>query len=228
MLSLTGCLEFTEMTEEESKLVAQSAAMIILNNNRLYAEKLSTPTPTPSPSPTPTWFPTATPSPSPAPEVTQSASSTSAPTPTTKPDKEENEFAFTELKEIIGISDISLEFGGYALYDNYTFDYYSVEPSVEGNKLLIIKLVVKNNASTETNVNLAGKKLDYRLDYETGKSIKPLMTILTNDFTTLNVNVDAGARYETVLVFEVASDFEPKMLNLFIIKENKAVIVKLK
>ncbi len=208
-------------------MVAQGAAWVIIKNDKFYGEKLATPTPTPEPTATPRITPSPTPTPG---EGGSDVKSTPTPKPTKapdKPNKNENEMALSELKDVIGIPEIALEYGGYAMYESYTFDSFSIEATDDTKQLMLIQVIVKNESARTVNVNLAKLFLDHKLDAG-GKGYIAKRTILMNDFTTLDVTIDGGGRYESILVFEVEKDFKPDTMNLFITKDKKVVIVKLK
>ncbi|MBO7402725.1 MAG: DUF4352 domain-containing protein, partial [Lachnospiraceae bacterium] len=154
-------------------------------------------------------------------------SPTGGPEPT-KPGGNGNETALAELKDVIGVDGLELVYGGYEMYESYTFDSYSVEPSDAGKLLMIVKIAVKNTKDSPLNVKLTDKDLAYRLYIDTNNYLKPKWSILLNDFTTLDMTLEAGQTFDSVLVFEVERDLNPESLNLFIIQGDKTVIVVLK
>ncbi len=221
-MALTGCVSMVELTEEQHDQMAQYAAGVLLKHDKTYSEKLATPTPTPEATATPTPAPaTSTPTPTEAastPEPTQGGSSSSS----------GNETALAELKDIIGTEGIELSYGGYDMYESYVFDSYSVEPATAGELLMIVKIDVINTTDSDIAINLTDKGLSYRLYLDGGEYITPKWTILLNDFTTLNTTITGGQTFGSVLVFEVARDLNPSKLNLFIMQDDKTVIVELK
>ncbi len=231
VLLFTGCLGMDppEITEEQEKQMAQYAAGVLMKHNKFYMENLMTPTPTPevTPTPSPAPSPTSTPSPTPGKDPTTGPDPSGGPTPTKAGDGG-NEKALAELKDVIGVDGLELSYGGYEMYESYTFDSYSVEPSDAGKLLMIAKIIVKNTGDSALNVNLTDKKLNYRLYMDANNYLLPKWSILLNDFTTLNMTLEAGQSFESVLVFEVERDLNPSKLNLFILQGDKTVIVVLK
>ncbi len=228
-MTLTGCMgmEMPALTEDEEAMVAQAIAYRLLQRDDTYKEKLVTPTVTPKVTPTnsPTPIPTATVTPTPEALPTQGERPD---TPTPTPIKNNNnDIPLAELSEVIGIEGVTLEYGGYELFDNYTYGSYSLEAD-SGKALMIVKIIVKNNLSTHVGYKMNSKDFSYRLDVNTGTTFKPKITWLLNDFSTLNITIAANDRFEAVLVFDVPKDFAPDTMNLFITKDKKAVIVKLK
>ena len=225
VLLFTGCLGMDppDVTEEQKKQMAQYAAGLLMKYNKFYMENLTTPTPTPEATPTPTPAPTSTPTPTP----TEGAKPTSGAKPT-EGAGEGNEKALADLKDVIGVDGLELSYGGYEIYESYTFDGYSVEPQDAGKLLMIAKIIVKNTTDSALAVNLTDKNLNYRLYTDANNYMLPKWSMLLNDFTTLNTTLEAGQSFETVLVFEVERDLNPSTLNLFIMQGNKTVIVVLK
>ncbi len=224
-VSLSGCLQYPELTEEQEDQIAQYAAGVLLKHDKLYMEKLVTATPTPeaTPTPTPTPSPTATPTPTPGP--------TGEPEPTKGGSGKGNEKALAELKEVIGVDGIELTYEGYEIYESYKADdYVSIEPSSHDKLLMIIKMGVHNKTDAPITLKLADKNLEYRLYEDAGsdKYLVPKWSVLLNDFTTLDTVIEAGKTFDSVLVFEVERAMNPENLNLFIIQGDKTVIVVLK
>ena len=224
MLTLMGCEKMVDLKPDEVDMIAQGSAWLLLKHDKTYAQKLITPTATPTPRPT--FSPTPSPTPKVNPKVT--------PTPGGEdPEKKNpNEKAFAELKEVIGLSDITLDYGGYDFYDNYMFESVSVEPSKPGNKLMIVKILINNNGNAPVTADFLSRKFDIRLDSgsENGSDrySEPLRSLINNDFCLLNTSIDAKETFESVLVFDVKKEFNPKSMNLFITKDDKTVIIKLK
>ena len=225
MFLLTGCLKQWELTDDETVTIARYAAGTLLKYDKKYDEKLATATPIPTeplPSPTEVITPTPTPTPLPTPELIDN-------TDASDDDKEKgNEEANAELTDVIGLDGISLEYEGYELYESYTFGSFSVEPQKKDHELMIVFIRVNNNLDEATDVNLMDLQLKFRLDVNNGTYLQPSPSILLNDFQFLNTQIDAGEGFGSVLVFEVETGYSPETMNLFIMKDDKTVIMKLK
>ncbi len=215
----TGCLQQIELTEEETEQIAQAAAGMLLNRDNNYTEKLATPTPVPTD--VPIIMATSTPTPT---SAAGSDNGETAPTGSVTPNQQAN----CELTDIIGIDSISLQYDGYEMYDSYTFGAFSVEPKVFGNRLMIVYILVRNSATEPIVVDLMDSSLEYRLDIDGGTRLVPQQSILLNDFQFLSTEIDAETDFSSVLVFEVKEDLNPETMNLFIMQEDKTVIIKLK
>ncbi len=221
MLALVGCEKLIELTPEEEDQIAQGTSWLLLKRDKGYTQKIVTPTPTPTPRPT------STPTPSPTPKVKPSGTP-GADNPDDSGGKKDNEKAFAELKEVIGIEEISLDFGGYDLYDHYEMGAVNIEPEKASDSLLIVKIIIRNNGSEDVSVNFLREQFDIMLGVDNNVFVPAYRSLIPNDFGMLETTISAGEAFESVIVFEVKNDFNSEILNLFISKEDKTVILKLK
>ena len=129
---------------------------------------------------------------------------------------------------MIGVDCIEIGYDGYEMHESYMFDHFSVEPTSHNNLLMVVKLNVKNTDVEPVRINLNAIGFTYRLNLSVKSYLKPMLTSLLNDFSTLDTVIEPGGKYDAVLVFEVERDMNPETLNLIITKENRTVIVKLK
>ena len=205
MMGLTGCVQMVEITDEESEMIARTAAWLLFKYDNNYKENLITPTPTPTPVPTAT--PTPTPLPDGAPEISNQGNGSSVtrlPSFNASPD------------EALGFSDIRLEYDGYELYDSYTFEALSVEATKPENCLLLVFLKLQNDSSDVAAVNILEMQPKCRLYVDVTRQLTPKKTVLLNDFQYLVTEIPADGSYNGVLVFEVERGFAPQTLDLYL------------
>ncbi len=221
MLGLTGCVRMVEITDEESETIARTAAWLLFKYDKNYTENLITPVPTLSPTPVPTLSP----SPTPVPETQLPA--VDAPAQDVTEGEQETVDSLPEFNasvdEVLGLSDIRLEYDGYELYDSYTFDSFSVEPKKPEHCLLLVFLQLQNTSDEDVAVNILELQPKCRLYVDITEQLAPMRTVLLNDFQYLVTEIPAGESYNSTLVFEVGKDFSPETLDLFVsVGENTA------
>ena len=131
MLGLTGCVHMVEITDEESEMIARTAAWLLFKYDNNYKENLITPTPTVTPTPV-----QATPTPVPD-EVVE---------PTKAPDASEGnvqEIVLPEFNasvdETLRISDLHLEYDGYELCNAFNVRIHFICCSTRYGIILVYK-----------------------------------------------------------------------------------------
>lgn len=107
------------------------------------------------------------------------------------------------LQELFGFSGVEINYVGAYLSPSYVEDtYYALDAPV-GKNFLIVNIDVLNLAdgSAEFNHLALAPKFAASVNGEAYSSAE--MTILTGDFSTLEVSLGGGATMETVLLFKV-------------------------
>ncbi len=216
-LGLTGCTSAIPLTEDEENMIAEYLAETVLYDQDTYTEALIPPSPTP--------IPTATPSPTQPPEVTN------APTTSTTQNTENaispNQQANADFVEVMGVSDIKAEYTGYDVKNGFTEEVFNLQAS-EGNELFVIKFDITNTSKEDKRFSLGDLDISYILDINTELNIKPLLTLKENDLRFIDMEVKAGKKIETLLIFEVKKGSKINTANLIISREDKTAIVKVK
>ena len=226
---LTGCNDVIDLTDEQSNLIAEYAAQLLLKYDLNYedrieeggerdAEKLDEE----------------------ASEMMITSEEGKQPvtteTLTTKENMETvSDTADEEMKEehavgteediakILGLSNVSITYKDYLMTEQYPVtdddgDFMHLEAS-DGYQLLVVRFNVMNTTEDMAEVSLIDSSIDYQLVCNGSKVANPMLTILMNDLGTLETAVKPGENQEAVLVFQI-SDGMKDMLDTIEIKIN--------
>lgn len=207
---LTGCGSSASFSEEQTTQMAEYMAKKLLDHDKHYEEKLL-PSETPEETAGPTeTVPDTTPTPVPEEESTPEPK-----TPEQSGKKEEKSQG--SLSEVLGCEGIKLQYKSHEICQTYPKNginsYFIVEAGAL-HKLVVVKFSLKNTTDKQIKLDTTNKTISYSL--EVGEdSVKPSMTLLSNDLQYLTESVSAGRSIDAVLVFEVPSDTKCKNLKLF-------------
>ena len=146
VLSLTGCADIKNLSEEQENEIAEYAAGVLLQNSDKYPyrlitkkEKEVTETPTPMPAtPTPT---SAAAQASDAPQESQPEQTAAAPEDSKKE---------VSLDDLYHLKDVSILYTSYRLADKYGSSQIRAE---QGKKLLVAEFSLKNNSGAKKRLN---------------------------------------------------------------------------
>lgn len=212
---LSGCGSQINLTDEQSGLVAEYAAGLLLKYDKNYQERLLT-----------------------DPELVE-ADAKEALEEQKKKDFEaflENErqksiaknsagsdkdketdavSIYQSLKEVLSMDAFEVSYTGYEVADSYpnknseindgeevTEELYPVIDAAAGKKLLVLKFNVANSSESPAKCDVLNLSPRFQATVNGEKNINSLMTMLLNDLSTLNVELEAGASMEAVLIFQ--------------------------
>jgi hypothetical protein len=221
-LGLTGCTKALPLTEEEEGMVAELMAKELLESQEGYTQALIEPTEVPEPTKavaipvTATATPTATPIPLPIVEPTKIIT-----------DDLSNQKANADFAQVMGMSNIDVEYIGYERLKSLTDGSYNFQ-ATDGKELLVVKFNVKNTSKKELQFNLTDLDISYQLDINTEDKIKPIVTLKDNDLRFIDLKINANGARETVLIFAIDESLKIDKANLIISRDNKTAIIKLK
>lgn len=227
VISLTGCMDVKDMSEEQSDLVAEYAAGVLLRYSDKYERRLITKEQhekqdeaevTASP---PVATPPATPAPvtSAATEPTASASDASEATAEPVP-----EVSLDELYQLEGIK---------VSYDScrFTKRYGSSQIRADkGQTLFVVTFALKNVSGAGKKVSLMDRRnITYTLDVD-GSQYSPGINMLPNGgMDYLETSIAKGKTDKAVLIFQMdAGKQSASSMTLTIEEGNKRTSLKLK
>lgn len=116
------------------------------------------------------------------------------------------------LNDAVKVEGFSFKDNGYEIVDKYPEvsgenETVSMELSATtGKKLLLVKYVVTNTTDTKTECNLFDKNISAQVTVNGSVEADSMVTMLLNDFSTLKTEIEPGASYEAVLVFEIPEE----------------------
>lgn len=215
---LVGCEKVIDLTEEETQLIAEYSAELLLKYDLNYIdrivagqEKIDTSEEENDD------------------EVTsetneQNEERTETPTKTDNAPSTDNDNISdaqnsvgtqSNIAVIAGIDGADITFQKYSFVDKYPAtdeqgDFIYLE-APEGYQLLILYFEVSNHTEELLPISLLDKELDYRIVCNGSKAAKPMLTILMDDLGTLETNVEPGATQNAVLVFQLSDGMREQL-----------------
>ena len=126
------------------------------------------------------------------------------------------------LSEIIGENDFDIQYVGYrtadTLSDDKTNQVFSVD-SRQGYQFFVVELSFENKTDSEKLLNLIKPDVKYLLNTNNKDTYKPQSVLLENNLLFINTNIKAGEKLSAILVFEVPKDTDLTNVNLVISNE---------
>lgn len=119
--------------------------------------------------------------------------------------KETNKETYSELSDIYGNKNLTVEYKKFITASNYTGDYSEQAFNVEaksGNQLVILEFKIKNNSSKKQTVNLVRSGISYELKIG-NNTYYPILSIVSNDIQYLKSTIAPGKSKNAVLIFEI-------------------------
>lgn len=201
---LSGCQASTmpAMTEEQTDLVAQYAANLILTNNKKYDTGIATQA-----------------------EIEKAdakrerqrlreeeAKKTSEATGETGQAETETTATVSEnadIAQFLGLQDIAITYQSYEICNAYpnnnSEENFFAMDATEGNQLLVLKFMIQNNGTEDKEMDILNQYPLFRISVSGGADKSALTTILLDDLSTFKDTLAAGESREEVLVTEISN-----------------------
>ena len=241
---MTGCTELTPLSEEETNMVAEYIAMLMLKYDDDYESKLtSTIEIKDNPSLADEEFTDLadeiggenkedekTPD-----DQTNSGDNQSSAGEQSQgvriPPKDWESGESTDINAILGNDSFTVRYKGAEEYqsypDNKTDNYFTLE-ATEGKKLVVVSFSIVNVSGAEAKYSMMDQDIYYRLDIKGESFIKPSMTLLTNDIQYIDVTLENKKATEAVAVFSVDKDVDLREANILVYTDKLTAIQKLR
>jgi hypothetical protein len=226
-LSLTGCIEKYNATDEQSDAIAEYMAGHLLDSDKDYDQKLipedellgdnsneSVDNGSDNNSGEVTITPV-TPNPSDA------APSDSAVEGT------DNAGVLYTLTEVIDSAGFQIEYSSYKLTNQYKSQYFVLNPR-DGCQLLVMSFSIKNVADEKQVLNLTKAGIEYKISDKSDTKYKPLLTLLENDLQYIKMEFGGGKSKKGVLIFDIPNDSEIAGMKLTATNQEKQSEVVIK
>ncbi|MDD6072626.1 MAG: DUF4352 domain-containing protein [Clostridiales bacterium] len=227
-LVLTGCNDVIDLTDEQSTLIAEYAAQLLLKYDLNYedrieegerdAEELEEETSEMMLTSEEGEQPVTT-------EILTTQENTETVSDIADEEMKEEHAVGTEedIAKILGISNVSITYKDYIVTEQYPVtdddgDFMHLEAS-DGYQLLVVRFNVVNTTEDMAEISLMDSSINYRLVCNGSKAANPMLTILMNDLGTLETSVKPGENQEAVLVFQISDDMKD-MLDTIELKIN--------
>ena len=242
---LAGCYEPLDITDSEMDMVAEYAAGVLVKHGTKATDSLldreeqaeafaEMATPTPRPTFAPGKVENV---PSEDEQTgdgeTQKVSPTAKPTVTPVPDN--TEVTMHDFTKLLGKEDFFFRYTGYETTMLYQGEGDLFAAAGDGKQLVVLKFEVTNRSDSGATLTLnkgASKEFVYTLRIG-GKSIRPSLTLLEEDFyTSYEKSYKAGETKNCVLVFECDEETVIDTATLSVLKDvegsEDAVLIKVK
>lgn len=237
-LFCVGCTKTIELTDEESQLVAEYAAELLLKYDRNYDYKFYE-------SIEDTVITTE--------EITE-ATTEVVPEDTTEdteevttevqePDAEDTQEVVDVLDEEVipagdfdvaafaEVENVSIKYNYYMLAESYpSYDHDGMYIEIEapdGYQLLVVKFNIENLTGDKQYIDLYTKDLTYNIIVNDERTAKQMLTILIDDLYTYQADIEGDSLEEAVVLFQVSDSVAESIVDLKLqvtYGENKQII----
>lgn len=237
-----GCYEPLEVTEAEMDMVAEYAAGVLVKHGTQSKEALLNPeeqeeefarlaTPTPRPTPVPTK-PVEDKTPE-GEDGEDKPSPTEKPTATPVPDN--TELTMRDLTELMDKDEFFFRYVGCTVSRFYEGSGGMLATAGSGKRLVVLEFEITNQSASGATLTLnKGKEKEFvHTLLADGRSIRPTITLLEEDFcTSYTGTYKAGETKTGVLVFECDADLSLENATLTIVRNvngmEDSVLLKVK
>lgn len=205
--------QIPEMTEQESAMVTQYAANLLLSYSGAYQSRLV------DTSQKPETDETVENAPAP---VQQENPSNEEPVEMEKPQEVEGsdeavgddtrqEVQLT-IAQVLGMEGVSVEYTGYRLCDSYPEesaapeDMFFAMSAAQDSKLLVLDLSVINTGTDVVQCNTLNIPAKYKVVLNGEHTQNALITMLADDFSAIDMQVQAGETVHAVIITEISQE----------------------
>ena len=123
--------------------------------------------------------------------------------------KDDAEQAVGDLAQFYGMNDFSIAYEGYELTDSYPTsgdDMLMAMDATDGKTLCVLKFSVTNNSSADTVFDMFYRNPNFYLSIDGGEKVHQQYTLLLDDMAASNDTFAAGQTQQRVLIFEIPQD----------------------
>lgn len=226
-LSLTGCVQEYQLSEDETSIAAEYMASVLLAQDETYKSSLldleqlevhKNDAATNEKE-----------------EIQESTKEVSKEKDIVSRQDDEDEIELMNnqpsLSEVMGIEDFVIRYMDAEIHDVYPEDeantYFSLTAR-EGYQLLVASFSVENKTKKDKSLNLKKAGINYQLDINVGTIYKPSLTLLENDLRYIDMTIGARKKETVLLVFEISKESTMKDVNLIISRGAKSEIIEIK
>lgn len=123
---------------------------------------------------------------------------------------EPSDIAFEGIAQFCGIEGFQIGYAGHMVCDSYppadgTDMFFAMDAS-EGSKLLVLKFMAENTTSEDRELDMLSRDIRFRVSVNGGAMESVLSTLLLDDFATYKDTIPAGSSMVVVLVGEVREE----------------------
>ncbi len=232
-LFAVGCTKTIELSDEESKLIAEYAAELLIkydrNINLKYDEAQQEAAIASDATEEENTTEEVTTEEVTSEEVTTEEATTEVVEVATDSDAPSEEIITEDVDEdvlasdydiaqFVGESNISIHYLYYMVVDHYpSYDKEGMYMEIEapyGYKLLVLKFSMENKTEEEQYVDLYSKDINYKIILDNSRAASQMLTILMDDLYTYQSTLEASMYEETVLLFQLSDEVAENMTDL--------------
>lgn len=198
ILSLTGCADVSDLSEEESNLIAEYSAGVLLRYSERYERRLITKEQLEKQraeelSPTQTEQ-TATP-------VADATATATAPAADTGTQQKATEIPGVAVNDFFQLDGVTVNYDSYQFTSQYGDTQIYAE---KGETLLVVSFILKNTTGKTKSINLMNRTdISYSMDVD-GRQYQPGMSMLENGgLNHLSTTLKPGKKEEAVLIYRM-------------------------
>lgn len=224
MASLCGCVNVQEMTEEQSDLVAEYSAGVLLRYSYRYDRRLITKEQLTAQNQSEnvaenTAAPKASPEAAPTPQPADTGGTVSGSS------VDETASAAVALNDVYHINGLDFSYQSY----RFCKEYSTQIKAEKGETLFVAEFRVKNQTGKKKKVNLIKRNISYDLTVD-GSEYKPTISILSNmGLNYLDTTISAGKSEKAVLIYRMSEEREKAVEIALSVKDgDKVSIVNMK
>ncbi|MDF2870295.1 MAG: hypothetical protein K0R05_1870 [Anaerocolumna sp.] len=234
-MMFTGCAKMTDLSDQQSDVIAEYMAGSVLRYTDNYKEALVYPEDSKDEQNNGTVIKesndtkeestanTATDK-----QETNKGAVTTSSTGTKDTKTEKSDLDYQEFYKIISDNKYQIKYNDFKLQSSYAQRdaYFTLTPT-SGNKLLAVNFKVSNKSKSSVKVNLDKIHIVYKLSTKDGKSYSPMVTLLDTDMKYLNFTLKSGNSDDAVLIFDVPENLKTDGLTLSISLNGQKAILDL-
>lgn len=117
-----------------------------------------------------------------------------------------------DIAKIVGMNGVSITYKDYEITKQYPAQnedgkFIYLEAS-EGYQLMVLHFDVLNTSKSKKNISMMNKDIDYRIVCNGNKAADPMLTILMEDLATFETNLNPEENQDAVLVFQIADNMK--------------------
>lgn len=236
-MMFTGCAKMTDLSDQQSDVIAEYMAGSVLRYTDNYKEALIYPEDMKEEQTNGTVINeskdtakeentanTATDKQ----DTNKGAVTTGNSTGTKNTETEKSDLNYQEFFKIISDDKYQLKYTDFKLQLSYAQRdaYFTLTPT-SGNKLLAVNFKVSNKSKSSAKVNLDKIHIAYKLSTKDGKTYSPMVTLLDTDLKYLNITLKSGKSDDAVLLFDVPENLKTDGLTLSISLNGQKAIIDL-
>lgn len=128
--------------------------------------------------------------------------------------------AVINIGSFLELGAVQADYQGYEIVDSYAegndSDIAFAMNASEGAKLVVAKFLLTNTGTEDAVCDIFSKDVHFRIKYGT-KTKNALVTMLSDDLSTLNTTIPAGGSVTAVLIIEVDADETESVTDLSLV-----------